>query len=236
MSTKLEVLLEGLCAESSNSVQTKLKTMHKVIGGFKRNNVELTAPNLVEALGALGVKMSVSSIYNKRVRGKDNPYRLLFDAWANDINTKTIERSERSARHKGTTMTDSDFSSINSDLVKFKVQNMYNELRSARHQINLLKDIQSLPVMQEKEGNLIFHKDEKTISFENAKDLAGSSVGDLSLHIDVLEDFIQGSSKVEFNEEGALVATKTIRKEDLLSDVELLQALVSALQLMKNQF
>ncbi|MDN3632659.1 gamma-mobile-trio protein GmtX [Vibrio lentus] len=235
MSTIIEAVLERLCSESSSSVETKLRAIHKIIQGFKRNNVELTAPNLTDALMALGIKMSKSSIYNKKSRGKDNPYRVLVDAWQDDINDAKVSRASKSSKIDITVMSNSDYESITSDLVKFKIQNMYNELKSARHQVNLLKEIQGLPIIQEGgDDKLLFHNSEQSISSTKPPEVIDVPK-DSDIHIEVIEDFLENSTKVMFDEDGCLVASKAIRKSDLLSDIGLQQALSIAIQIMKNQ-
>lgn len=235
MSADVEALLEGLCSEANGNVEVRLRAIHKTVKGFKRNHVDLTAPNLINALSAQGIKMSKSSIYNKKVRGKDNPYSVLVNAWNENINNAKVKRVESNAKVNFTTMTNADYESIGSDIVKFKVQNMYNELRSARHQINLLKDIQSLPLVEEKGDSLLFHKDERGVGSSRPEPLAIGGPGELEAHIEVLEEFISGSSKLSFDTEGGLVATKGIRKGDALSDIELQHALAAAIQVMKGQ-
>lgn len=233
MSTEIEAVLEGACAHANHNVATRLRAIHKIIKGFKKNNVDLTAPNLVNALGALGITMSKSSIYNKKIRGKDNPYRVLIDAWNNDLNNAKVKRAESNSNVNFTIMSNADYESIGSDIVKFKVQNMYNELRSARHQINLLKDIQALPFVEEKGDLLLFHKDEKLTN--NSTRLDSVAPETIEQHVETIEDFISGGSKLSFDNEGCLVALKAIRKDDVLSDMELQQALTAAVHIMKNQ-
>ncbi|WP_282145458.1 gamma-mobile-trio protein GmtX [Alteromonas stellipolaris] len=232
MSTHIETILDNLCAEANSSVEARLRAMHKTIKGFKRNHVDLTAPNLISALGALGISMSKSSIYNKKIRGKDNPYRVLVDGWSKDINETKIKQAESNTKVDFTIMTNSDYESISSDVVKFKVQNMYSELRSARHQINLLKDIQALPLIEDKGDTLCFHRGEKSVGLSKSSD--GASLNNYEAHIDVLEDFLAGNSKLSFDDEGGLVASKGIRKGDALSDIELQHALIAALDVMKR--
>lgn len=236
MSTKIEAVLEGLCAEANSNVETRLRAIHKTVKAFKKNHVDLTAPNLINALGALGIKMSKSSIYNKKVRGKDNPYRVLVDAWHKDIDDAKVNKAESNAQVNFTTMSNADYESIGSDVVKFKVQNMYSELRSARHQINLLKDIQALPLVEEKGGTLTFHgNDHKSIAATRTVTLGSYTPEAIEQHIEVLEGFLNGSSKLMFDEDGCLVASKGIRKDDVLSDMELQQALAVAINTLKNQ-
>jgi hypothetical protein len=235
MYTEIETVLEGLCAEANNNVETRLRAIHKTIKSFKRNHVDLTAPNLVRALGALGIEISKSSIYNKTVRGKPNPYRALVDAWNKEIDDAKVNNAESSANVNFTIMSNADYESIGSDVVKFKVQNMYNELKSARHQINLLKDIQALPLVEEKGDTLLFHKDNKSIAAPSSTVVEAGTSQAIEQHIEVLEDFVGGSLKLKFDEEGCLVASKGIRKDDVLSDMELQQAISVAIRALKNQ-
>lgn len=231
MSAEIETILEGLCAEASESVATRLRAIHKIIKGFKNNHVELTIPTLVNALGAAGIQMSKSSIYNKKIRNKDNPYRILVDAWSKNISDAKVKKAESSANVNFTTMTNADYEYIGSDVVKFKVQNMYSELKSARHQINILKDIQDLPLIEEKGDALLFHKNNKAIT---APSSTAVDVPDaVELHIETLEDFLDGSTKLAFDKEGCLVASRGIRQDDVLSDMELQQALAAAIHIMK---
>ncbi len=230
-----ELVLEGLCAEANQGVSSRLKAIHNVIRGFKKNNVELTAPNVVNALGALGIKMSSSSIYNKNVRGKPNPYRVLYDAWNQDISTATEKRSETKRNTLFTEMTDDDYQAIKSDVLKFKIENMYSELKSLRHQINLLKDIHELPILQEQKGALVFLDSRQPSTGKPLPELIQSS-GDNNTeeYIEILETFIQGSSKVSFDEDGCLSAKTMIRKDDVLSDMELYHAIVASIRSLKN--
>lgn len=235
MSIAIEVTLEGLCAEASNNVETKLRAIHTTVKSFKKNHVDLTAPNLVKALGALGINMSKSAIYNKKIRGKANPYRVLVDCWNKDIDDAKVNKAESNANVNFTIMSNADYESIGSDVVKFKVQNMYYELKSARHQITLLKDIQDLPLVEEKEDALLFHKGHKSMIAPSSTSIVANSPETVEQQIEVLEDFIGGSSKLNFDEEGCLVASKGIRKDDVLSDTELQQALAAAIHIMKKK-
>ncbi|MDP2588241.1 hypothetical protein Q8W41_01900 [Vibrio splendidus] len=217
----VDIVLKGLCETVNANVETRIRAVDKIIRGFKRNNVELTVPSVVAALKALGINMSASSLYNKTVRGNPNPYRVLFDAWAQDIENSKRNKVEDAAINDFTIMSDADFSSIGSDLVKFKVQTLYNELKSARHQINTLKKIHDLPVIEDKGSTLLYHKN----GSENAPDLLNNSNGDVAMHLETISLFLKGSGKLSFDEDGCLVAKNAVRKGDVLSDLELREAL-----------
>lgn len=228
----VDIILKSLCEGANDNVETRLRAVDKIIRGFKRANIELTVPSVVTALKALGVTMSVSSLYNKKVRGNPNPYRVLFDAWVHDIEESKRKTVEGISPADFTTMSDADFSSIGSDLVKFKVQTLYNELKSARHQINTLKKIHELPVIEERGAALLFHKN----GDENKPVLdKPSNDNEVDNHVKAISLFLNGSNKLGFNEEDCLVAKATIRKDDILSDFEFKKALEFALMTMTNR-
>ncbi|RSO54754.1 hypothetical protein EA756_14770 [Acinetobacter lactucae] len=238
MTNEVSVTLDNLCNNASLKVKTRLKAIDKVIYGFKKKNVELTVPNVVNALKAIGVNISASSIYNKTVRGKSNPYRVLFDAWMNDLNKSKLSRnSQNLASVEFVSMTDSDYSSIGNDVVKFKVQMLFNELKSARHQINMLKQIHNLPIVTDTGSSLIFHKNE--VSNEpiasQQENITKPKIECNQMYIKVLEQFLNGSNKLEYDKDGCLIAKTTIRKDDLLSDINFKDAIMAALNILLNK-
>jgi len=238
MPNEVSVILHDLCNKANSNVATRLKALDKIIYSFKKNNVELTVPNVVNALNATGINMSASSIYNKTVRGEPNPYRVLFDAWINDINKSKLSKNiQDNPSVDFISMTDADFTSIGNDVVKFKVQMLFNELKSARHQINMLKQIQNLPIITDNGSSLIFHKNEvsnKNIASQE-KNISKSKINDNQMHIKILENFLSGSNKLEYDEDGCLIAKTTIRKDDLLSDISFKDAIMAALSMLLNK-
>ncbi|MGI3038155.1 hypothetical protein [Vibrio diabolicus] len=228
MQHDVDTVLKSLLKDANSNVETRLKALNKIIYGFKKNHVDLTVPNVVGALEAIGIKMSASSIYNKTVRGKPNPYRVLFDAWSHDIDKAKV--SKASADYSPvdfTSMTDADFATIGSDVVKFKVQTLYNELRSARNQINMLKQIHDLPIIEDTGEKLIYRKNgliDDAVSPSQAISTSESN----EEYADAIRYFLNGNSKVEFDDEGFLIAKTTIRKGDMLSDIDFKAAIESA--------
>ncbi|MGL2998757.1 hypothetical protein KNV99_04675 [Acinetobacter nosocomialis] len=238
MPNEMSIILNDLCNKANSNVATRLKALDKIIYGFKKNNIELTVPNVVNALKTIGINMSTSSIYNKTVRGEPNPYRVLFDAWINDINKSKLSKNIQS--HPSVdfiSMTDTDFASIGNDMVKFKVQMLFNELKSARHQINMLKQIQNLPIITDNGTSLIFHKNE--VSNEpitsQQENITKSKIEYNQVYIKVLEQFLNGTNKLEYDEDGCLIAKTTIRKDDLLSDINFKDAIMAALNILLNK-
>jgi len=235
MLNEVSVTLNSLLNETNSNVKMRLQAIDKIIYGFKKNNVELTVPNIVHALKAMGINMSTSSIYNKTVRGKPNPYRVLFDVWMNDINKSKLSKTmQASPVVDFISMTDTDFACIGSDVVKFKVQMLFNELKSARHQINMLKQIQNLPIIIDNGSNLIFQKNEvskKHISYHK-KEETGYKPEEIQLYIKILEGFLSGSNKLGYDEDGCLIAKTSIRKDDLLSDLNFKDAIMMVLNVL----
>jgi len=238
MQNKVSVILKDLCNEANSNIATRLKAIDKIIHRYKKTNVELTVPNVVNSLNSLGINMSASSIYNKTVRGKPNPYRVLYDAWMEDINNSKL--SSNIADHPSEnfiSMTDADFASIGNDVVKFKVQMLFNELKSARHQINMLKQIQDLPIITDNGLSLIFHKNEGSNKHPPSQEenISKPKNEDTQMYINVLENFLSGSNKLEYDEDGCLVAKTTIRKDDLLSDINFKDAIMAALKILLDK-
>lgn len=233
MPLEVDTVLKSLLEYASSNVKTRLNAMDRIIHGFNKNNVELTVPNVVGALEAKGIKISASSLYNKTVRGKPNPYRVLFDAWRREIEKAKVKKvSTDYSPADFTSMTDADFSTIGSDVVKFKVQTLYNELKSARHQINMLKQIHSLPIIEDSGTALTFRKageSSATLSQKPGQAISGHDGQIIDEYFDVIRDFLAGNSKLEFDEDGSLLAKTTIRKGDMLSDLELRPALEAAM-------
>lgn len=235
MSHDVDTVLKSLLKEVSPNVEMRLKAINKIIHGFKKNNVDLTVPNVVGALEATGIKISSSSLYNKMVRGKPNPYRVLFDAWSNEINKEKVKvASTEYSSSDFTSMSDADFATIGSDVVKFKIQTLYNELKSARHQINMLKQIHQLPTIEDNGENLVFRRSDSSMYKSSLIKNGEKNVVDdenVEIYVESIEYFLKGSSKVEFDEDGCLIAKTTIRKGDILSDLDLKEALEAALRL-----
>ena len=206
MQNEVSMTLDNLCDNASLNVKTRLKAIDKVIYGFKKKNVELTVPNLVNALKAMGVNINASSIYNKTVRGKPNPYRVLFDVWMNDLNKSKLSRNSKDlASVEFISMTDLDFASIGNDVVKFKVQMLFNELKSARHQINMLKQIHNLPIVTDTGSSLIFHNNDDSYKKLAPTKKNTTQTEDNHLYIEVLEQFLKKNGKFEFDEDGCLM-------------------------------
>lgn len=228
MQRDVDTVLKSLLKDANSNVETRLKALNKIIYGFKKNHVDLTVPNVVGALEAIGIKMSASSIYNKTVRGKPNPYRVLFDAWSHEIDKAKV--SKASADYSPvdfTSMTDADFATIGSDVVKFKVQTLYNELRSARNQINMLKQIHDLPIIEDTGEKLIYRKN--GLIDDAVSPSQGVSPSELNEeYADAIRFFLNGNSKIEFDDEGFLIAKTTIRKGDMLSDIDFKSAIERA--------
>lgn len=239
MTNEVFTTLNILCNNSSSNVKTRLKAIDRIIYGFKKNNVELTVPNIINALKAIGINMSNSSIYNKTVRGKPNPYRVLFDAWVSNINKSKLSKNiQDSPTVDFMSMTDTDFTSIGNEVVKFKVQMLYNELKSARQQINMLKQIQNLPIITETGSTLVFHNIDapNKHSLIQDKNTLKQNIECNHIYIRTLEQFLNSSNKLEYDEDGFLIAKTTIRKGDILSDIDLYKAINAALHALSDKF
>lgn len=237
MQNEVTIILNDLCNNTSCNIKIRLKAIDKIIYGFKKNSVEPTVPNIINALKSVGIKMSASSIYNKTVRGKQNPYRVLFDAWVKNISDSKLHSSKINTSTDFISMTDTDFSSISNEVVKFKVQMLFNELKSARHQINMLKQIQNLPIVTDTGSSLIFNNKEplsKHINYQK-ETLIKKNMQDTHIYREALEQFLNDNNKLEYDENGCLVAKKTIRKGDLLSDINFRDAIIEALNILSNK-
>lgn len=228
MENKASSTLSVLCNECSPNIQVRLRAINKILSGFKRNNLEPTVPKLTASLSAMGINISSSSLYNKKIRGKPNPYRVLYDAWLDEIsNDKSTEKNDCNQNQNFISLTDSDYSSISNDIVKFKIQMMFNELKSARHQINMLKQVQNLPIIEDNGSNLLFHNGENNPNIEKNGIEPQGAIGN---HLDILKQFLNGNGKIEFDQDGYLVSKKIIRKGDPLSDLGLKSAIIAALE------
>ncbi|WP_141742681.1 hypothetical protein [Aeromonas hydrophila] len=230
MPNETSIILKNLCVNAHANVKTRLVAMDKIIHGFKVNHVELTVPNVVNALRSTGVSVSASSLYNKTVRGQPNPYRVLFDAWARDINNAKLDKvSNTTTELSFTSMTNSDFASIGSDIVKFKVQCLSNELKSARHQINMLKQIKNLPLIETDNSHLAFHN-HSSQSRNKSSFRDDFKNNELNRYVDIINEFTNKSNKLGYDEDGCLVAKTTIRKGDVLSELDFKVAIDTAIK------
>ncbi|HDY7718959.1 TPA: hypothetical protein RQK05_000895 [Vibrio vulnificus] len=232
----VDTVLNSLLEDANSNVETRLKAMNKIVHSFKRNSVDLTVPNVVRAMEATGIRISASSFYNKTVRGKPNPYRVLFDAWKQDIDKAKVKSSGNDYSPPDfTSMTDADFATIGSDVVKFKVQTLYNELKSVRNQVNMLKQIQNLPIVQDTGTAFIFHETEESSEFvlsETSKGAIGISAEDIEEYSEAIRSFLNGNSKTIFDEDGFLIAKTNVRRGDVLSDVDFKEAMEVALKML----
>lgn len=236
MPNETSIVLKSLCVEANANVETRLVAMDKVIHGFKVSHVELTVPNVVKALKSTGISISASSLYNKKVRGQPNPYRVLFDAWAHDIKSSTLEKvANTTSDFNFSSMTDSDFASIGSDIVKFKVQCLYSELKSTRNQINILKQIQNLPLIETNNSHLVF-KNDNPLSRRTSFPRDDVKNTEFNRHLDIICAFTNGNNKLGYDEDGCLVAKKTIRKGDILSELDFKMAIEATIKYLQEIF
>lgn len=194
------------------SVRTKLSKVHNACEKISANAV-VSVASVIRYIAEDGVKLTKRTVYNDRAGG--NPYKILIEAWI--TYSEIIHSNKKGKPAKSTPETSLSFID-EEDLVKIpdvslrhKFSLMYGELKSLRNQVNILKDVGSLPILTQQQiptnsldEDLLPHP--KRPSNLNNYDR------------DVIKDFLKPTlTSLGFDEDGALISQSAIKRNEILS-------------------
>lgn len=202
----------------STATATKLRQVSKVCEDLVEHGITPTIVLVVKYLKQEAIQIKKQTIYNKREGG--NPYREIIDAWI-DYATAKFNEKKISIPKAGTgnsVLEDEDLAMISDPVIRYRVSLLMGEMKGLRNQLNMARELKNLPpihsapTLQE-----IGHEESSNIILN-------------SYEIEVLTEFSNGSANVGFDEDGALAAKRSIRRDSMLSSPGLQQALQKILK------
>lgn len=209
--------VEGIYADLQKgsrtaSVRTKLAKVNNACEKISANAV-VTVASVIRYIAEDGVKLTKRTVYNDREGG--NPYKILIEAWIK--HSESIHSSKKGKSTKSNSETslnlvnEEDLAKISDISLRHKFSLMYGELRSLRNQVNLLKDVGSLPVLSQQQ---IPHSrlDEGLLPYTKS-----------TFHIteydkEVIKDFLNPTlTSLGFDDDGSLISQSAIKRNETLS-------------------
>ncbi len=208
----------------SASVRTKLSKVHNACEKISANAV-VSVASVIRYISEDGVRLTKRTVYNDRAGG--NPYKKLIEAWIAHSelthSNKKVKPSKINTETSLSLIDEEDLVKIPDLSLRHKFSLMYGELKSLRNQVNILKDVGSLPILSQKQ---ISHT-----SSDN--EFLPSSKGRINLtdyERDVIEDFLNSTlTSLDFDDDGALVSRSVIKRNETLSMEGLRDILVKVL-------
>lgn len=210
-------ILEGLISKSKSKAATeKLTRINAVCKRIVDNGASPSISNVVKHLNQEGVKISKRSVYNNREGG--NPYRELIDAWAARATSQfthkaTMKPVPSEVEIDSDILDHSDLAKITEPVLRYRITLLLGEVKGLRNQLNIARSIENLPMLQ---------PNAETTLLEN------NAVNSILLNhyeIEILGVLLSGTHSLNFNQEGALVSTSSIKRGALLSNPGLEDAL-----------
>lgn len=217
------------------SVKAILKDMNEVCSKMVEVNATPSVPAVVKALASKGIMVSERTIYNKR-QGK-NPYPILIDAWIKvaygkklnfdkvvKLTTEPQPDSGIQVTETAGLITDEDLLKIQDPVLRYKISVLYGQVASLKKQNSVLRELRELPAIHPD------HQVPSQIKSVESPSHAESSQLD-KYDVEILTNFLnsQGGKGLEFDNTGALWASKSIRGGTILSDPGLKDAIEKAL-------
>ncbi len=197
---------------SSASVRTKLSKIHNACEKIAAHAI-VSIASVIRYITEDGVKLSKRTVYNDRAGG--NPYKILIEEW---IKYSEIIQSERKSKVKKANVETSlslideeDLARITDIALRHKFSLMYGELKSLRNQVNILKDVGSLPSLTQS----------KLIHESSSDDLLPYKK--INIHLsdyekEVIESFLNPKlASLAFDEDGSLISESLIKRDEVLS-------------------
>ncbi|BBC41320.1 hypothetical protein FA893_10720 [Photobacterium damselae subsp. piscicida] len=214
--TELEIQsLYDLLAEQVTKSDTKktVKAIHEICKKLVGNNSTPTVATIVKLLGNQGIMVSSRTIYNRR-SGK-NPYPVLIDAWAS-FSAQKSAKVTASIESGDQLITDNDLMKITDSVLRHKVMIMFGQHKSLMKENSGLREIRNLPLVSP-----------DSTSGGYIQQLAFSQSKLDSYDLEVLKKFLVGNELkgLVFDEYGALKSTKLIKRDEVLSELGLKEAI-----------
>ncbi|ASG04264.1 gamma-mobile-trio protein GmtX [Vibrio anguillarum] len=206
--TELEVQsLYDLLAEQVTKSDTKktVKAIHEICKKLVSNNSTPTVSTIVKLLGNQGIMISARTIYNRR-SGK-NPYPVLIDAWANFSEQKSAKVTVP-IESGNQLITDNDLLKITDPVLRHKVMIMFGQHKSLTKENSRLREIRNLPLVSP-----------DPISKESIQKLSPQTKLN-AYDLEVIKKFLGGNEikGLSFDEYGALMSIKAIKRDEILSE------------------
>lgn len=196
----------------SASVRAKLLKIHNACEQISANAI-VSIASVINYISSDGVKLTKRTVYNDRAGG--NPYKTLIEEWIRHSEVIQSERKSKPNKVNSETslslIDEDDLAKISDIALRHKFSLMYGELRSLRNQVNILKDVSSLPTLTQP---MLGHE-------SSDDDLLPHRVNSIELtdyEREVCNDFFYSkSTPLDFDEDGSLVSKSVIRRNETLS-------------------
>lgn len=225
--TELDTLIDKLIgAEDTSRKNIKLSKLNDICKSTVNNGAVPTIKGVVKRMNEEGFVISARSIYNVRENG--NVYRELLDGWIKYASAFENKSSKPAAKDnyqsQSDILEDSDLLKIGDVVVRHRVALMIGELTSLRNQLNMLRQVKSLPPVS---------------SVAKGEQGSGLSLqqGILSEYeVEIIDSFLNKTSinRVDFDENGTLIASNMIKRGDSLSQPGLKDVLVKIVKSYDN--
>jgi hypothetical protein len=216
--TELDTLIDKLIGEEVTSRKNiKLSKLNDICKSIVNKGAVPTIQGVVKIMNEEGFVISARTIYNVRENG--NAYRELLDGWIKYAAALKSKSSKPAAKKdyqpQNDILQDSDLVKIGDLVVRHRIALMIGELTSLRNQLNMLRQIKNLPPVSsvtkvEQGGGLSLQQ-----SFLN------------EYEVEIIDSFLNKSSinRVDFDENGTLIASNMIKRGDTLSQPGLKEVL-----------
>ncbi|MEZ8349142.1 hypothetical protein BCT19_04875 [Vibrio splendidus] len=219
------------------SVKAILKDINEVCSKMVEVNATPSVPTVISALASKGVIISAQTVHNRR-HGK-NPYPILIDAWIEVAHGKSLNfdkvvksatepQPDTGIKVTETTglITDEDLLKIQDPVLRYKISVLYGQANSLKKQNSMLREIRELPAIKPDHQVEVILNNEKSLSHTENNQLD-------KFDLEILSNFLnnQGAKGLEFDNTGALWASKAIRRGTILSDPGLKDVIEKIFQL-----
>ncbi len=212
LKSKIEKTYTDLSSEAKSvNVRSKLSRINLACEYLSKNAV-ISIASVVNYLSSQGVKLTKRTVYNKRDGG--NPYRELIDTWIEY--SEYLHNQKSNTKLKGSSSSalglvdDNDLAKIQDITLRHKFSLMYAELRSLKNQINIIKDVESLPTIYPQMDNNQL-QDGSDLTFDDKLPLS-------DYELEVIKNLLKPTvPSLSYDEDGALISTSVIKRGEQLS-------------------
>ena len=193
---KLDLLCERV---KTNTVKQKLVALSAVCEALVKKKAELTIANVVAQLANNKVKLSARTIYNDREGG--NPYRELFDIWADYAKASSANVKVSISSDNADILNSDDIKAIQDPVIKYRVNLLYAEVMALRNQNKMLREIKELPSIHS-----VPELEDKTVLGEQTEKILLDPY-----EVYLIKTMCEGTIDIGFNEDGGLIAKRPIK-------------------------
>lgn len=175
-----------------------LTHINKACEAITRSGAIVTISTVVKILNELDIDISTRTLYNKR-NGK-NLYRTLIDSWiehSSHVNTVNLQQDDF-AKTPTSPLIDDELPDIADIPLRKRVALMIGEIKGLRNQVNTLKELRTLPLLNNPVTN-------ESMTSEN----------DVKLLQELLN--INQMGNVGFNDSGQLTTLQSLENDQPLT-------------------